>query len=133
MKPLPELLEAWLAAAAQRCAGRPGAERCALKMEDDAPQWAEIAARAARQEARDARQPQPAERGRHPGCAWPTTARNSIRPSSRHARLADELARVAMERLFASAPISARHSRIGKQWARFSNQRPLVKLELRRQ
>jgi len=99
------ILEAWLAAAAQ--ALPPGDLVAEVRPEDErrlAPLWQEMAARAAP--------------GRTVGLATHGLASEGgirVRPAdnraqldqtfeARQARLADELARVAMERLFASAP-----------------------------
>jgi hypothetical protein len=69
-----------------------------------APVWAELSrARGARSKGRTA-QPQPAKRGRHPGAIADNRAQLDQTFEARQSRMADELARVAMERLFASAP-----------------------------
>jgi vacuolar-type H+-ATPase subunit E/Vma4 len=100
-----ELLEAWLAAAAQ--ALPPGDLVAEVRPEDErrlAPQWAEIAARAAPGRAVTlASRSQPSEGGIRVRLA-DNRAQLDQTFEARHARLADELARVAMERLFASAP-----------------------------
>ena len=100
-----ELLEAWLAAAAQ--ALPPGDLVAEVRPEDErrlAPQWAEIAARAApRRAVTLASRSQPSEGGIRVRLA-DNRAQLDQTFEARHARLADELARVAMERLFASAP-----------------------------
>ena len=100
-----ELLEAWLAAAAQ--ALPPGDLVAEVRPEDErrlAPQWAEIAARAAPGRAvMLASRSQPSEGGIRVRLA-DNRAQLDQTFEARHARLADELARVAMERLFASAP-----------------------------
>ena len=100
-----ELLEAWLAAAAQ--ALPPGDLVAEVRPEDErrlAPQWAEIAVRAAPGRAVTlASRSQPSEGGIRVRLA-DNRAQLDQTFEARHARLADELARVAMERLFASAP-----------------------------
>ena len=100
-----ELLEAWLAAAAQ--ALPPGDLVAEVRPEDErrlAPQWAEIAVRAAPGRAvMLASRSQPSEGGIRVRLA-DNRAQLDQTFEARHARLADELARVAMERLFASAP-----------------------------
>jgi V/A-type H+-transporting ATPase subunit E len=99
------VLEAWLAAAAQALpAGDLVAE---VRPEDErrlAPQWAEIAARAAPGRAVTlASHGRPSEGGVRVRLA-DRRAQLDQTFEARQARLADELARVAMERLFASAP-----------------------------
>jgi len=100
-----ELLEAWLAAAARVLPlGDLVAE---VRPEDEkwlAPQWAEIVSRAAPGRAvMLASRSQPSEGGIRVRLA-DNRAQLDQTFEARHARLADELARVAMERLFASAP-----------------------------
>lgn len=99
------VLEAWLAAAAQ--ALPPGDLVAEVRPEDEKrlkPLWDQMVARAA-----------PGRTVRLATCSDPTEGGVRVRLAdnraqldqtfeARHARLADELARVAMERLFASAP-----------------------------
>ena len=100
-----EVLEAWLAAAAQ--ALPPGDLVAEVRPEDEkrlAPRWAEMAARAAPGRAVTlASHSQPSEGGIRVRLA-DNRAQLDQTFEARQARLADELARVAMERLFASAP-----------------------------
>ena len=99
------VLESWLAAAAQ--ALPPGDLVAEVRPEDEkrlAPRWAEIAARAAPGRAvMLVSHSQPSEGGIRVRLA-DDRARLDQTFEARQARLADELARVAMERLFASAP-----------------------------
>lgn len=99
------LLEAWLTAAAQ--ALPPGDLVADVRPEDEkhlAPMWAEMAARAAPGRAVTlASHGHPSEGGIRVRLAN-NRAQLDQTFEARHARLADELARVAMERLFASAP-----------------------------
>jgi vacuolar-type H+-ATPase subunit E/Vma4 len=99
------LLEAWLATAA--LALPPGDLVAEVRPEDEkrlAPQWAEIAARAAPERAVTlASHSQPSEGGIRVRLA-DNRAQLDQTFEARQTRLADELARVAMERLFASAP-----------------------------
>jgi vacuolar-type H+-ATPase subunit E/Vma4 len=100
-----EVLEAWLAAAAQALpAGDLMAE---VRPEDEkrlASGWAEMAARAAPgRKVSLASHSQPSEGGIRVRLA-DNRAQLDQTFEARQARLADELARVAMERLFASAP-----------------------------
>lgn len=99
------VLESWLAAAAQ--ALPPGDLVAEVRPEDEkrlAPRWAEIAARAAPGRAVTlVSHSQPSEGGIRVRLA-DDRARLDQTFEARQARLADELARVAMERLFASAP-----------------------------
>ncbi|MEW5967242.1 MAG: V-type ATP synthase subunit E family protein [Pseudomonadota bacterium] len=100
-----QTLEAWLAAAAQ--ALPPGDLVAEVRAEDErhlAPQWQAMAARAApgRAVALTAHG-QPSEGGLRVRLA-DDRARLDQTFEARQTRLADELARVAMERLFASAP-----------------------------
>lgn len=99
------VLEAWLAAAAQ--ALPPGGLVAEVRPEDEkrlAPVWAEVAARAAPGRAVTlASLGHPSEGGIRVRMA-DNRAQLDQTFEARHARLADELARVAMERLFASAP-----------------------------
>jgi vacuolar-type H+-ATPase subunit E/Vma4 len=101
----PKVLEAWLAAAAQ--ALPPGDLVAEVRPEDEkrlAPQWAEIAARAAPERAVTlVSHSQPSEGGIRVRLA-DNRAQLDQTFEARQTRLADELARVAMERLFASAP-----------------------------
>ena len=100
-----ELLEAWLAAAAQ--ALPPGDLVAEVRPEDErrlAPQWAEIAARAAPGRAVTLASHSPPSEGGIRVRLADNRAQLDQTFEARHARLADELARVAMERLFASAP-----------------------------
>jgi vacuolar-type H+-ATPase subunit E/Vma4 len=100
-----ETLEAWLVAAAQ--ALPPGDLVAEVRPEDEkrlAPQWAAMAARAAPgRVVALASHSQPSEGGIRVRGA-DNRARLDQTFEARQARLADELARVAMERLFASAP-----------------------------
>jgi vacuolar-type H+-ATPase subunit E/Vma4 len=100
-----EVLEAWLAAAAQ--ALPPGDLVAEVRPEDEkrlAPQWAAMAARAAPARVVTlASHRQPSEGGIRVRGA-DNRAQLDQTFEARQARLADELARVAMERLFASAP-----------------------------
>jgi vacuolar-type H+-ATPase subunit E/Vma4 len=99
------LLEAWLATAA--LALPPGDLVAEVRPEDEkrlVPQWAEIAARAAPERAVTlASHSQPSEGGIRVRLA-DNRAQLDQTFEARQTRLADELARVAMERLFASAP-----------------------------
>lgn len=99
------VLEAWLAAAAQ--ALPPGDLAAEVRPEDEkrlAPHWSDIAARAAPGRAVSlSSHGQPSEGGIRVRLAS-GLAQLDQTFEARHARLADELARVAMERLFASAP-----------------------------
>jgi len=99
------LLEAWLATAA--LALPPGDLVAEVRPEDEkrlAPQWAEIAARAAPERAVTlVSHSQPSEGGIRVRLA-DNRAQLDQTFEARQTRLADELARVAMERLFASAP-----------------------------
>jgi V/A-type H+-transporting ATPase subunit E len=99
------VLEAWLAAAAQ--ALPPGDLVAEVRPEDEkrlAPLWAEMTARAAPGRAVSlAAQGIPSEGGIRVRLA-DNRARLDQTFEARQMRLADELARVAMERLFASAP-----------------------------
>jgi vacuolar-type H+-ATPase subunit E/Vma4 len=98
-------LEAWLAAAAQ--ALPPGDLVAEVRPEDEkrlASRWAEMAARAAPgRSVTLVSHSQPSEGGIRVRLA-DDRARLDQTFEARQARLADELARVAMERLFASAP-----------------------------
>lgn len=99
------VLESWLAAAAQAL---PSGDLVAeVRPEDEkrlAPRWAEIAARAAPGRAATlVSHSQPSEGGIRVRLV-DDRARLDQTFEARQARLADELARVAMERLFASAP-----------------------------
>lgn len=100
-----QTLEAWLAAAAQ--ALPPGDLVAELRPEDEqrlAPHWQAMAARAAPgRTVTLAAHGQPSEGGLRVRLA-DDRARLDQTFEARQARLADELARVAMERLFASAP-----------------------------
>jgi V/A-type H+/Na+-transporting ATPase subunit E len=100
-----EVLEAWLAAAAQ--ALPPGDLVAEVRPEDEkrlAPLWAGMIARAAPGRAvMLASHSQPSEGGIRVRGA-DNRAQLDQTFEARQARLADELARVAMERLFASAP-----------------------------
>jgi vacuolar-type H+-ATPase subunit E/Vma4 len=100
-----ETLEAWLVAASQ--ALPPGDLVAEVRPEDEkrlAPQWAAMAARAAPgRVVALASHSQPSEGGIRVRGA-DNRARLDQTFEARQARLADELARVAMERLFASAP-----------------------------
>lgn len=100
-----QTLEAWLAAAAQ--ALPPGDLVAELRPEDEqrlAPHWQALAARAAPgRTVTLAAHGQPSEGGLRVRLA-DDRARLDQTFEARQARLADELARVAMERLFASAP-----------------------------
>lgn len=100
-----QLLEAWLAAAAR--ALPPGDLVAEVRPEDErrlAPGWAELAARAAPgRTVTLASHGQPSEGGIRVRLA-DDRARVDQTFEARQARLADALARVAMERLFASAP-----------------------------
>jgi V/A-type H+-transporting ATPase subunit E len=99
------VLEAWLAAAAQ--ALPPGDLVAEVRPEDEkrlAPLWAEMTARAAPgRSVTLAAQGIPSEGGMRVRLA-DNRARLDQTFEARQMRLADELARVAMERLFASAP-----------------------------
>ncbi len=99
------VLESWLAAAAQ--ALPPGDLVAEVRPEDEsrlAPAWTEIAARAAPGRAvRLASHDRPSEGGVLVRLA-DNRARLDQTFEARRARLADALAQVAMERLFASAP-----------------------------
>jgi V/A-type H+-transporting ATPase subunit E len=99
------VLEAWLAAAAQ--ALPPGDLVAEVRPEDEkrlAPRWAEMTARAAPgRSVTLAAQGIPSEGGIRVGLT-DNRARLDQTFEARQMRLADELARVAMERLFASAP-----------------------------
>ncbi|WP_324781108.1 V-type ATP synthase subunit E [Thiobacillus sedimenti] len=99
------VLEAWLAAAAQ--ALPPGDLAVEVRHEDDAwlaPVWPEIVVRAAPGRAATlVAHGQPSEGGLRVRLA-DDRARVDQTFEARQARLADELARVVMERLFASAP-----------------------------
>jgi vacuolar-type H+-ATPase subunit E/Vma4 len=99
------VLEAWLAAAAQ--ALPPGELVAEVRPEDEkrlAPLWDDMRARAAPgRTVALASHGQPSEGGIRVRLA-DNRARLDQTFEARHARLADELARVAMERLFASAP-----------------------------
>ncbi len=99
------VLEAWLAAAAQSLP--PGDLVAEVRPEDEkrlGPQWAEIAARAAPgRTVTLTSHSQPSEGGIRVRLA-DNRAQLDQTFEARHTRLADELARVAMERLFASAP-----------------------------
>ena len=99
------LLESWLAVAAQ--ALPPGDLVAEVRPEDEkrlAPQWAEMAARAAPgRTVTLVSHSQQSEGGIRVRLA-DNRARLDQTFEARQARLADELARVAMERLFASAP-----------------------------
>jgi len=99
------VLESWLAAAAQVLP--PGDLVAEVLPEDEkrlAPRWAEIAARAAPgRDVRLASHSQPSEGGIRLRLA-DNRAQLDQTFEARKVRLADELARVAMERLFASAP-----------------------------
>jgi V/A-type H+-transporting ATPase subunit E len=99
------VLEAWLAAAAQ--ALPPGDLVAEVRPEDEkrlAPRWAEMTARAAPgRSVTLAAQGIPGEGGIRVGLT-DNRARLDQTFEARQMRLADELARVAMERLFASAP-----------------------------
>jgi len=98
------LLEAWLTAAAQ--ALPPGDLVAEVRSDDEkrlAPRWDEMAARAAPGRAVTlASHNHPSEGGIRVRLA-DNRAQLDQTFEARHARLADELARVAMERLFASA------------------------------
>lgn len=100
-----QVLEAWLAAAAR--ALPPGDLVAEVRPEDErrlAPGWAELAARAAPgRTVTLASHGQPSEGGIRVRLA-DDRARVDQTFEARQARLADALARVAMERLFASAP-----------------------------
>jgi V/A-type H+-transporting ATPase subunit E len=100
-----EVIEAWLAAAAQTLP--PGDLVAEVRPEDEkrlAPLWAEIAMRAAPDRTLTlASHGQPSEGGIRVRLAN-NRAQLDQTFEARQARLADELARVAMERLFASAP-----------------------------
>lgn len=100
-----QTLEAWLGAAAQ--ALPPGDLVAEVRAEDAqrlAPIWAELAARAAPGRSVSlVPHGQPSEGGLRVRLA-DDRARVDQTFEARQARLADELARVAMERLFASAP-----------------------------
>lgn len=100
-----QTLEAWLAAAAQ--ALPPGDLVAELRPEDEqrlAPHWQAMAARAAPgRSVTLAAHGQPSEGGLRVRMA-DDRARLDQTFEARQARLADELARVTMERLFASAP-----------------------------
>lgn len=99
------VLESWLAVAAQ--ALPPGDLVAEVRPEDEkqlAPRWAEMAARAAPGRVVTLfSHSQPSEGGIRVRLA-DNRARLDQTFEARQARLADELARVAMERLFASAP-----------------------------
>ncbi|MGK2953286.1 MAG: V-type ATP synthase subunit E [Thiobacillus sp.] len=99
------LLEAWLATAA--LALPPGDLVAEVRPEDEkrlAPQWAEIATRAAPERAVTlVSHSQPSEGGIRVRLA-DNRAQLDQTFEARQMRLADELARVAMERLFSSAP-----------------------------
>jgi len=99
------VLETWLAAAAQ--ALPPGDLMAEVRPEDEkrlAPQWHEIAARAAPgRTVTLAAHGLPSEGGIRVRLA-DNRARLDQTFEARQVRLADELARIAMERLFASAP-----------------------------
>jgi vacuolar-type H+-ATPase subunit E/Vma4 len=99
------VLEAWLAAAAQ--ALPPGELVAEVRPEDEkrlAPLWDDICVRAAPGRTLTlASHGQPSEGGIRVRLV-DNRARLDQTFEARHARLADELARVAMERLFASAP-----------------------------
>lgn len=99
------LLETWLATAAQ--ALPPGDLVAEVRPDDErrlAPQWTEIAARAAPERSVTlASHSQPSEGGVRVRTA-DNRAQLDQTFEARQLRLADELARVAMERLFASAP-----------------------------
>jgi vacuolar-type H+-ATPase subunit E/Vma4 len=99
------VLEAWLVAAAQ--ALPPGDLVAEVRPEDEkrlALRWAEISARAAPgRTVTLASHSQPSEGGMRVRLA-DNRAQLDQTFEARHARLADELARVAMERLFPSAP-----------------------------
>lgn len=100
-----QTLEAWLAAAAR--ALPPGDLVAEVRLEDErrlVPGWAAMAARAAPgRTVTLASHGQPSEGGIRVRLA-DDRARVDQTFEARQARLADELARVAMERLFASAP-----------------------------
>lgn len=99
------LLEAWLTSAAQ--ALPPGDLVAEVRPDDEkrlAPRWTEIAARAAPERSVTlASHSQPSEGGIRVRLA-DNRAQLDQTFEARQLRLADELARVAMERLFASAP-----------------------------
>ncbi len=99
------LLEAWLATAAQ--ALPPGNLVAEVRPDDEkrlAPRWTEIASRAAPERSVAlASHSQPSEGGIRVRLA-DNRAQLDQTFEARQLRLADELARVAMERLFASAP-----------------------------
>jgi len=101
----PGVIEAWLAVAAQ--ALPPGDLVVEVRGEDEhrlAPRWPELAARAAPgRRATLAAHRQPSEGGLRVRLA-DGRAQVDQTFEARQARLADDLARVAMERLFASAP-----------------------------
>lgn len=101
----PGVIETWLAAAAQ--ALPPGDLVVEMRGEDErrlAPLWSDLAARAAPgRRATLAVYRQPSEGGLRVRLA-DGRAQVDQTFEARQARLADELARVAMERLFASAP-----------------------------
>ncbi len=100
-----DVLEAWLAAAAR--ALPPGDLIAEVRPEDEkrlAPRWDDMCARAAPgRTVTLATHAQPSEGGIRVRLS-DNRARLDQTFEARHARLADELARVAMERLFASAP-----------------------------
>lgn len=100
-----DVLEAWLAAAAQTLP--PGDLVAEVRPEDEkrlAPRWNEMCARAASgRRVTLATHGQPSEGGIRVRLA-DNRAQYDQTIEARHARLADELARVTMERLFASAP-----------------------------
>ena len=100
-----DVLESWLAAAAQ--ALPPGDLVAEVRPEDEkrlAPRWPDLAARAAPGRAVTlASHSQPSEGGIRVRLA-DNRAQLDQTFEARQTRLADELARVAMERLFASAP-----------------------------
>ena len=100
-----DVLESWLAAAAQ--ALPPGDLVAEVRPEDEkrlAPRWPDLAARAAPGRAVTlASHSQPSEGGIRVRLA-DNRAQLDQTFEARQARLADELARVSMERLFASAP-----------------------------
>jgi vacuolar-type H+-ATPase subunit E/Vma4 len=100
-----EVLEAWLATAAQ--ALPPGDLVAEVRPDDEkrlAPRWTEMAARAAPERSVTlASHSQPSEGGIRVRLA-DNRAQLDQTFEARQLRLADELARIAMERLFASAP-----------------------------